>query len=101
MTPGCETVNDGKHFLIINFIIEFRSCKLPTDEGMIRSLAPVEGNALFQQIGDRNNDATVILNESSIEISESNESLNIQHTCGGRPRKDRVDFGRVHTDSLR
>ena len=68
---------------------------------MIGSGAPVEGDSLLQQVGDRNDDVAVAFNKSSIEIGKSNEGLDVQNARRGGPRENRVDFGRVHMNTFR
>src|SRR3954452_304004 len=61
----------------------------------------VPWSILARKTSEGNDDAGVILDESTIEVGEPKEGLDVADFSGFRPVLDRFDFGRVHSKSVR
>ena len=68
-------------------------------KGVERGLAgrrPVPREVLLGEVEERASDVGVIRDETSIEIGEAKERVDIFHLGWSRPTCDPVEFNRVH-----
>jgi len=69
-------------------------------KGSLLGCIPVELNLGGAELGERLNYSGVAFNESPVEISKSQERLELPHSPGSLPLSDSLDFLRIHLEGI-
>src|SRR5271154_1474895 len=70
-------------------------------ERCLAAVGPYEPGVLARKIVERSTDLRIIIDETSIKISKSEEGLDFLDVRRLRPSENNVNLGRIHLDSLR
>ena len=65
-------------------------------EGGLTSRGPIPGEVFLGEVEEGAGNIGVVRDETSVEIGEAEERVNVFHLGGGRPVCDSVEFDRVH-----
>ena len=77
-----------------------RECSLQSVERFPAIFGKVPRSGFPSEPGKWKDDFRVVMNESSIEIGEAKEGLNISDFPGFRPSPNCLHLGRVHTEAV-
>src|SRR5271154_3405014 len=78
-----------------------RVIRIKVSENRSGGKSGYEPGVLARKIVERSTDLRIIIDETSIKISKSEEGLDFLDVRRLRPSEDNVNLGRIHLDSLR
>jgi len=75
-------------------------CIFEKVEGVVGFLVEVEGGTFVSKAGERNNDVRVVVNESTVEVGEAQEGLDVFHLPRLGPVADGLDLVCSHGETV-
>jgi len=75
-------------------------CIFEEIEGVAGFLVEVEGGTFVSKAGERDNDVGIVVNESTVEVSEAQEGLDVFHLLQLGPVADGLDLVCGHGETV-